>query len=127
MCEEYETFHDRTGQPVVGRQSSSSFVPSVIKTEVLVDCDDLASKDLLLQQYGARFEKLSQQDKLSKFLYGCRTKHFVAQSTVALASTGSMPKSMCEKAPSYSTVGGWIKKSATAGFKHLLSSCRRQR
>ena len=30
MCEEYETFHDRTGQPVVGGQSSSSFVPSVI-------------------------------------------------------------------------------------------------
>ena len=32
MCEEYETFHDRTGQPVVGGQSSSSFMPSVIKT-----------------------------------------------------------------------------------------------
>ena len=67
MCEEYETFHDRTGQPVVGGQSSSSFVPSVIKTEVLLDCDDLARKDLLLQQHGERIEKLSQQDKLSKF------------------------------------------------------------
>ena len=67
MCEEYETFHDRTGQPVVGGQSSSSFVPSVIKTEVPLDCDDLARKDLLLQQYGERIEKLSQQDKLSKF------------------------------------------------------------
>ena len=67
MCEEYETFHDRTGQSVVGGQSSSSFVPSVIKTEVLLDCDDLARKDLLLQQYGERIEKLSQQDKLSKF------------------------------------------------------------
>ena len=44
MCEEYETFHDRTGQPVVGGQSSSSFVPSVIKTEVPLDCDDLAHK-----------------------------------------------------------------------------------
>ena len=67
MCEEYETFHDRTGQPVVGGQSSSSFVPSVIKTEVPLDCDDLARKDLLLQQYGERIEKLSQQDRLSKF------------------------------------------------------------
>ena len=67
MCEEYETLHDRTGQPVVGGQSSSSFVPSVIKTEVLLDCDDLAHKDLLLQKYGERIEKLSQQDKLSKF------------------------------------------------------------
>ena len=58
MCEENETFHDRTGQPVVGGQSSSSFVPNVIKTEVPLDCDDRARKDLLLQQY---------QDKLSKF------------------------------------------------------------
>ena len=40
---------------------------SVIKTEVLLDCDDLAHKDLLLQQYGERIEKLSQQDKLSTF------------------------------------------------------------
>ena len=67
MCKEYETFHDRTGQPVVGGQSSSSFVPSIIKTEVLLDRDDLARKDLLLQQYGERIEKLSQQDNLSKF------------------------------------------------------------
>ena len=67
MCEEYEAFHDRTGQPVVGGQSSSSFVPSVIKTEVPLDCDDFARKDLLLQQYGERIEKLSQQDKLSNF------------------------------------------------------------
>ena len=67
IFEEYETFHDRTGKPVVGGQSSSSFVPSVIKTEVPLDCDDLARKDLLLQQYGERIEKLSQQDKLSKF------------------------------------------------------------
>ena len=66
MCEEYETLHDRSGQPVVGGQSSSSLVLSVIKTEVPLDCDDLANKDLLLQQYGERIEKLSQQDKLSK-------------------------------------------------------------
>ena len=67
MCGEYETLHNRTWQPVVRGQSSSSFVPSVIKTEVLLHCDDLAHKDLLLQQYGERIEKLSQQDKLSKF------------------------------------------------------------
>ena len=33
---------------------------------VLLGCDDLANKDLLLHQYGERIEKLSQQDKLSK-------------------------------------------------------------
>ena len=67
MCEEYESLHERTVQPGVGGQSSSSIVPRVIKTEVLLDCDDRAHKDLLLQQYGERIEKLSQHDKLSKF------------------------------------------------------------
>ena len=67
MCEEYETFHDRTVKPVVRGQSSSSLVPSVIKTDVPLDNDDRAKKDLLLQKYGERIEKLSQQDKLSKF------------------------------------------------------------
>ena len=41
-----------------------SIVLSAIKTEVPLDCDD---QDLLLQRYGERIEKLSQQDKLSKF------------------------------------------------------------
>ena len=67
MCEEYESFHDRTGNPVVGGQSSSSFVPSVIKTDVPLDSEDRAHNDLLLQKYGERIEKLSQLDRLSKF------------------------------------------------------------
>ena len=40
MCDEYETFHDRMEQPAVGGQSVSL---------VLLDCDNLARKDLLLQ------------------------------------------------------------------------------
>ena len=51
ICAEYETLHDRSGRPVVGGQSSSSFVPNVIKTEVLLDCDDRAYQNFLLQQY----------------------------------------------------------------------------
>ena len=43
ICEEYESLHERTGRPVVMGQSSSSLVLSVIKTEVLLDCDDLAN------------------------------------------------------------------------------------
>ena len=46
MCEKYESYH--AVRPVVGGQSSSSFVPSV-------------------QKYGERIEKLSQQNRLSKF------------------------------------------------------------
>ena len=35
--------------------------------QVPLDCDDPANEDLPLQQYGERIERLSQQDKLSKF------------------------------------------------------------
>ena len=45
MCEEYESLHDRTGRPVVGGPSSSSLVLCVIKTEVLLDCDDPTNQD----------------------------------------------------------------------------------
>ena len=51
----------------MGGQSSSSFVPSVIKTNVLLKDDDPAHDEFLLQRYGERIEKLSQQDRLSKF------------------------------------------------------------
>ena len=67
MKKEYESFHDRTGKPVVGGQSSSSFVPSVIKTNMPLNDDDSAQEEILLQRYGERIEKLSQQDRLSKF------------------------------------------------------------
>ena len=68
MCEEFESYHDRTERPVVGGQSSSSCVPSVIKkTNVLLNNDDPAHQEFLLQRYEERIEKLSQQDRLSKF------------------------------------------------------------
>ena len=67
MCEECESFHDRTVKLVEGGQSSSSLVPSVIKTDVHLDNGDRAHKELLLQKYKERIEKLSQQDRLSKF------------------------------------------------------------
>ena len=51
----------------MGGQPSSSFAPSVIKTNVPLNSDDHAHKDLLLHKYGERIEKLSQQDRLSKF------------------------------------------------------------
>ena len=44
-----------------------SIVLSEIKTEVPLDSDDPANQNFQLQQYGERIEKLSQQDRLSKF------------------------------------------------------------
>ena len=66
MCEEYESYHDRMGRPVVRGQSSSSFVPSVIKTNMPLNDDDPTHKEFLLQRNRERIEKLSQQDRLSK-------------------------------------------------------------
>ena len=64
-CEEYESLHDRSGATwsIVKGQS---IVLSAIKTEVSLDCDDPTNENLLLQQYGERIEKLSQEDKWSK-------------------------------------------------------------
>ena len=65
MCEEYESLHDRSGRPdkVIGQ----SIVLSEIKTEVPLENDDPAYQNFLLQQYEERIERLSQQDRLSKF------------------------------------------------------------
>ena len=71
MCEEYESCHDRAGGPVVRGQSSPSFVPSVIKTNIPLN-DDSAHKQFLLQRYRERIEKLSQQDRFSKFCTDAR-------------------------------------------------------
>ena len=64
MCEEYESLHDRSGQ--LHKVMGQSIVLSEIKTDVLLENDDPANQNFLLQQYGERIEKLSQQDKLSK-------------------------------------------------------------
>ena len=65
MCEEYESLHDRSGRPdmVMGQ----SIVLSEIKTEVSLESDDPAYQNFLFEIYEERIEKLSQQDKLSKF------------------------------------------------------------
>ena len=65
MCEEYEIVHDRSERPDV--VMGQSIVLSAIKTEVLLENDDPAYHNFLLQQYEERIEKLSQQDRLSKF------------------------------------------------------------
>ena len=65
MCEEYESLHDRPGRP--DKVMGHSIVLSEIKAEVPLENDDPAYQNFLLQQYEERIERLSQQDKLSKF------------------------------------------------------------
>ena len=65
ICEEYESHHDRSGR--TDKVMGQSIVLSEIKTEVPLENDDPAYQNFLLQQYEERIERLSQQDKLSKF------------------------------------------------------------
>ena len=65
-CEECETCHDKTGRLVVAVQSNPFFVPSVMKTHIPLT-DDPAQEEDVLQRYQERIEKLSQQDRVSKF------------------------------------------------------------
>ena len=65
MCEEYESLHDRSGQ--LDKVMGQSIVLSEMKTEVLLENDDPAYQNFVLQQYGERIEILTQPDKVSKF------------------------------------------------------------
>ena len=65
LCEECESCHDRTWRLGVEGQSNPLFVPSVMKHIPLTY--DPAQEEDLLQRYQERIEKLSQQDRVSKF------------------------------------------------------------
>ena len=67
LCEECKTCHVRTGRLVVAGQSTPLFVPSVMKTHIPLTDHPAQPEEDLLQRYRERIEKLSQQDRLSKF------------------------------------------------------------
>ena len=67
MCGKCDTWHDRTGRLVVARQSNPLFVPSVMKTHIPLTDDPAQQEEELLPKYQERIEKLSQQDRVSKF------------------------------------------------------------
>ena len=64
MCEEYESLHDRSGQPDV--VMGQSIVLSEIKAEFPLKNDDPAYQNFLLQRYEERIKSLSQTDRVSK-------------------------------------------------------------
>ena len=65
ICEECESFHDRSEQP--DKVMGQSIVLSEIKAEVSLENDDPAYQHFLLQRFEKRIERLSQTDKVSKF------------------------------------------------------------
>ena len=75
MCEEYESLHDRSGQPDVLMGQSSVF--SEIKAEVPLEKDIPSHQNLPLQRYEERIEMLSQENKVSKFCMDAGFIHVV--------------------------------------------------
>ena len=65
MCEEYESHQDRSGQLDV--LMGQPIVLSEIKAEVPLENDIPSHQNLLLQRYEERIERLSQENKVSKF------------------------------------------------------------
>ena len=75
MCEEFESLHDRSGQPDV--LMGQSIVLSEIKAEVPLDNDDPSYQISLLQRYEERIEMLLQENKVSKFCMDAGFIHVV--------------------------------------------------
>ena len=65
VCEEHESLRDRSGRQ--DKVMGQSIVLSEIKTEIPLENDVPAYQNFLLQQYEELIERLSQQDKVSKF------------------------------------------------------------
>ena len=75
MCEEFESLHDRSGQPDV--LMAQSTVLSEIKAEVPLENDIPSHQNLQLQRYEKGIEVLSQENKVSKFCMDAGFIHVV--------------------------------------------------
>ena len=121
MCEEYESLHERTGRPVVMGQSLGL---SAIKTEVSLEIDDPAYQYFLFQQYEEQIEKLSQQDKLSRycmdagFLSVENGQYFMTKDTGDLTqfNTEACREYTLPREDSTSQPKGWIQGNAKIGL-----------
>ena len=122
----------RTGRPVLEGQSNPSFVPSVMKTHIPWT-DDPAQEEDLLQRYKERIEKLSQQDRVSKFCTdaGFLTtvevgQYFMTKDTAELSQfTGSV---VCReytlpRDESLSEPKGWIRGNTKIGPVLEVTTC----
>ena len=67
ICEEYETFHDRTEQPLVGRQSSSHLCQAWSRQKCFWIVMTVLSKIFFCNYMENELKSYSHQDKLSKY------------------------------------------------------------
>ena len=75
MCEEFETYQDRSGQPDV--LMGQSIVLGEIKAEVPLQNENPLNHQILWQQYIERNESLSPESKVSRFCMEARFRRIV--------------------------------------------------
>ena len=102
-----------------------SIVLSAIKTEVPLESDDPAYKHFLLHQFEERIEKLSQQDKLSKFCMDAgflsvveNGQYFMTKDAGDLTqfnTVASREYTLPTEDSTSQPIGGWIQGNTTIG------------
>ena len=114
-------------------QSSSSFVPSVIKTNVPLNNDDHVHKDLVLQRYWERLEKLSQQDRMSKLCTDAKFlttieigQYFMTKDTEEFSQftdSVAVVSTLCQEMKTYLNQKGWIRVNTKIGPVLEITTC----
>ena len=133
LCEECNSCHVRTGRPVVAGQSGPSFVPNVIKTNIPFNDDDPFHKDLLLQRYQERIEKLSQQDRVIKICTDARFlttvevgQHFMTKDTeefLQFTDSVTCREYTLPRDEKLSETKGWIRENTKIGPVLVVTTC----
>ena len=109
-------------------QSSSSVVPSMIKTNMLLN-DDLAHKEYLSKRNKERFGKFSQQDRLSKFCNdaGFLTievgQYFMTKNTEEFSQFTDSVACRLPRYENSSEPKGWIKGNTKIGPVLEVATC----
>ena len=67
LCDEYSACQTRAVRPLLARQSDPSFEPAGLLIMTHRPSTEVLAQENLLQKYKERVERLSQQDRLSKF------------------------------------------------------------
>ena len=69
LCDEYSACQARTERPVLAGQSNPLFEPARLFMSTPTPSTEVHAQENLLQKYQERVERLSQQNRVIKFLY----------------------------------------------------------
>ena len=128
MCEEFESHQDRSGQ--LDMVMGQSIVLSEIKTEASLENDDPAYQNFLLQGYEQRIDRLSQENKVSKFCMDAGFIHvveigqyFIAEDTGEQFDAKACREYTLPRNEGSSQPKGWIQENTKIGHILEVTTC----